>query len=223
MLFTSDNGPQFGHVHGLDINRYNCGFNGSKGNVYEGGIRLPMIVRWPAGLDGGRHFDQMVHFTDWLPTLCAAAGVDIPDDLQLDGWNVLPVLRGEGGKVNTRRFWQWNRYTPLGTCNAAMRDGPWKLVRPSIKAAQVVSQADLAMDVRIKYHPEAFTDICRDPEPDRDVPPPPSAQLYNLEDDPGEQSNLADAEPERTRRMLRELETWFESVEADQRSIEDEW
>ena len=77
------------------------------------------------------------------------------------------------------------------------------------------------MDSAIKRNPEAFTDICRDPEPAREVPPPPPPQLYNIEADPREQSDLAVAEPERTAKMLRELENWFESVEADRKSITD--
>ncbi|HEY64446.1 MAG TPA: arylsulfatase [Caldilineae bacterium] len=221
VLFTSDNGPQFGGEGEMCTTRFNCGFNGAKGLVYEGGIRVPMVLRWPDGLDGGHHFHEMVHFVDWLPTLLAAAGLEPPRDLALDGQNVLPVLRGEGGKVETRRFWQWNRYTPLVTCNAAMRDGPWKLVRPAIREAMVVSPEDLAMDRALKYEPDRFTDICRDPEPPREVPPPPPPQLFNIEQDPLEQHDLAASEPERVAWMLRELETWFESVEAERRNIRD--
>ena len=53
VLFTSDNGPQFGGEGDLHLTRFNCKFNGAKGPVYEGGIRVPMIVRWPAGLPQG--------------------------------------------------------------------------------------------------------------------------------------------------------------------------
>ena len=73
-------------------NRFNCGFAGAKGNVYEGGIRIPLIIRWPGGLDGGRHFDEMVHFVDWLPTLAEATGGNPWNDLPLDGQSILPVL-----------------------------------------------------------------------------------------------------------------------------------
>jgi arylsulfatase A len=135
VIFTSDNGPQFGGVGARCTTRFNCQFNGAKGSVYEGGIRVPLIIRWPTGLDSGRHVNDMVHFSDWFPTLLAASGVAVPAHLNLDGISVLPVLRGEHGQIETRRFWQWNRYTPLVTCNAAMRDGEWKLVRPAITEA----------------------------------------------------------------------------------------
>ena len=220
VLFTSDNGPQLGGVGEQSTVRHNCGFSGAKGTVYEGGIRVPLIIRWPAGLDGGRHFHQMVHFTDWLPTLLAAAGLEAGAEPPLDGWNILPVLRGEPGKVNTRRFWQWNRYTPLVTCNAAMRDGDWKLVRPRIAEAMVVSPEDLAMDRGLKYEPARYPDIVRDPEPARAVPPPPPPQLFNLANDPLEEHDLTSQEPARVAHMLNALENWFQEVEADRRRSE---
>jgi len=190
VVFTSDNGPQFGGTGEMRTNRFNCGFNGAKGSVYEGGIRVPLVIRWPAGLDG----------------------VDI--------WS---VLRGEGGKVDTRRFWQRNRYTPLVTCNAAMRDGEWKLVRPTIREAMHIPPEDMKWNTIMRYGPEEMTDIIRTPEPPREIPPPPPPELYNIAHDPLERSNLADSEPERTSRMLRELESWFEEVEAERATIDDKW
>lgn len=222
VLFTSDNGPQLAGEGDGCTKRFNCGFNGSKGFVYEGGIRVPMVVRWPDGLDGGRHFHDMVHFVDWLPTLLAAAGLEIPKGLALDGQNVLPVLRGMADKVQTRRFWQWNRYPPLVISNAAMRDGEWKLVRPRMSETMRVPPGDVAMDRALKFEPDKYTDICRDPLPSRDVPPPPPPQLFNIEQDPLEQHDLATAHPRRVAKMLRELETWFEAVEAERREISEQ-
>jgi len=222
-LFTSDNGPQFGGKGEMSTTRFNCQWHGAKGSVYEGGIRVPMLIRWPDGLPAGEVREEMVHFVDWLPTLGAAAGVEVPADIKLDGDNVLPVLRGESAKVNPRRFWQWNRYTPLVECNAAMRDGDWKLVRPSIREAMRVAEPDLVMDRELRYEQDKHTDICRDPEPEREIPEPPPPELYNLAEDPQESKNLAAEEPDRVRKMLRELEEWFEDVEADRRSIDDVW
>jgi len=223
VLFTSDNGPELGEGWGLNTDRFNCGFNGAKGFVYEGGIRVPMVVRWPAGLDSGRYMDDMVHFVDWLPTLVAAAGIRRPNGPPLDGKNVLPVLRGEGGEAETRRAWQWNRYTPLVTSNAALRDGAWKLVRPRIAETLTISRQDGEMDRALKYEPGKHTKVLLAPEPERTVPPPPPPELYHIERDPLERNNLASSEPERTSRLLRELEEWFASVEADRRSINDVW
>ncbi len=219
VLFSSDNGPQFGGHGDLCTDRFNCGFAGAKTQVYEGGIRLPAVLRWPAGLDGRRVVDAMVHFTDWLPTLLAAAGVAPAYELALDGVNVLPVLQGERAQVCDRRFWQWNRYTPVGTCNAAMRDGRWKLVRPGIAAAMALADADLAMDIDAKYRPDAYTDVVALPDPERTISPPTPAQLFDLARDPLEQHDLAAAEPERAAGMERELARWFEEVERERRAI----
>ena len=217
VIFTSDNGPALGDWRGFSQNRFNYGWNGSKGNVYEGGIRVPLIIRWPAGLEAGTRVDEMVHYTDWLPTLLRAADLQVPDDLQLDGENVLEVLRGEHATRNTTRFWQWNRYTPVVSCNAAMRDGRWKLVRPVIPEAMVVSESDLGMDRALKYHPESYDDIVRTPEPARSIPAAPPALLFDLQHDPFEQKDLAATYPAKVDQMLRELDTWFESVERDRR------
>jgi len=221
VLFTSDNGPQFGGKDEMSTTRYNAHFNGCKGNVYEGGIRVPAILRWPAGLEGGIQSNAFIHFTDWMPTLLALAGLGVPDDLSLDGNNILPVLQGESGEVNARRFWQWNRYTPVANCNAAMRDGPWKLIRPAIREAMWITPEDAEMDRRLKYGPEDITDICRDPEPERDIPEPHPALLFNLDDDPYERNDLASVYPERAETMQDELDRWLESVEAERRSIRD--
>lgn len=221
LLFSSDNGPQFGGEGDECTTRFNCQLNGAKGTVYEGGIRVPMLLRWPAGLPGGRDLHDMVHFTDWFPTLLAMAGVPVPAHLKLDGVNVLPVLRGEGGKTETRRFWQWNRYTPLATCNAAMRDGDWKLVRPIINEA--MATPDIHWLGVSMYEPEHFIEngIIRKPDPPREVPPPPPPELYNIALDPLERENLAAVYPERAATMLRALETWFEEVDAERRTIHD--
>ena len=218
IIFTSDNGPKFGAVGEWDIGRYNGHFSGSKGSVLEGGIRVPAILRWPAGLDGGREFNDLIHFCDWLPTLLAAAG-EYPDkDVDLDGQNVLSVLRGEGGKVNTRRFWQWNRYTPVANCNAAMRDGPWKLVRLSIPEAMCKPTVDNERTRLLYTHPERVTDIWREPVV-RDLSAPRRPLLYDLDQDPYEQNDLVAAYPRRVRSMQQELDRWFESVMADLASI----
>ncbi len=221
VLFTSDNGPQFGGHGDMCTDRYNCGFAGSKLLVWEGGIRLPMAIRWPAGLDGRRRVDQMAHLTDWMPTLMSAAGIEPPPELHLDGINLMPLLTGEHGQTPAIRFWQWNRYTPNGECNAAMRDDNWKLVRPAIREFMEVDPEDLRMDVESKYHPEKYTEVATTKEPQRPSIEAPAPQLFDLASDPMERNNLADAHPERVSRMTNQLAAWFEEVERDRHSIRD--
>ena len=214
VIFTSDNGPALGDWNGFSQRRWNCHFNGGKGNTYEGGIRVPLIMRWLDGLDGGARSDELAHFTDWLPTLLNLTGIDKPDDLALDGIDITPVLRGDSGGVYPQRFWQWNRYTPVGSCNAAMRDGDWKLVRPQIREAMQVSPLDTANDNAVKYRPELFSDIVRDAGAPHDLPDPPPALLFNLADDPQEQHDLAAQNPQRVSAMETALADWFIDVTA---------
>lgn len=219
IIFTSDNGPEFGGEGEMCTTRFNCGFNGSKYFVYEGGIRVPLVIRWPDGLEGGRHFHEMVHFVDWLPTLMTAARIDTQTPLPIDGQNILPVLRGESDKLDTRRFWQWNRYTPIPNCNAAVRDGDWKLVRPAIDIAMIVSPEDLALDHDLKYYPEKYDGILHPLDLQREVPPPPPPQLFNIAQDPAEENDLSEVETARSEKMLTELETWFEEVETERKRM----
>jgi arylsulfatase A len=215
VIFSSDNGPQFGGQGDASTTRFNCGYRGSKLLVYEGGIRLPAVVRWPNGIARGADIDELVHFTDWLPTLLSVAGAEPPPDLQLDGVDVLPLLRGEGGSAPTTRFWQWNRYEPVASCNAAMRDGPWKLVHPALPEAMEVASVDLARDVQLKYSPDAPTGITETPAPERTLSPPPPPQLFDLRSDPFELDDLAGIHPSRTSAMAAALGAWFEDVEED--------
>lgn len=223
VIFTSDNGPEFSIYDddpATDTRRFNCNFKGAKGFVYEGGVRVPLIARWPAGLEGGgRRFDGMAHFTDWFTTLLAVADISLPDDRPIDGINLLPVLRGDSGNLPDRRFWQWNRYTPVRSCNAAVRDGDWKLVYPVIPEAMQVFDGEW-LDVSM-YQPEYFIErgIFTDQEPERDIPPPGTPELYNIAEDPEEHHNLAETHPERVEALRLALENWFDEVEAERHTI----
>jgi arylsulfatase A len=216
VVFASDNGPYLGDVYGVSIDRYTHGWRGAKHYVFEGGIRVPAMVRWPAGLDGGRTVTEMLHFADWLPTLAAAAGVLLPDGVALDGDDVRGVLTGETVDVRPQRFWQCNRYAPRIEGNSAMRDGDWKLVRPAIPDLMLVTEPDRAIDRALNYRqPGAITAIDTSPLPSFDPGPPPAPLLFDLSSDPFEEHDLASEHPDRVRRMGNSLDSWFESVERD--------
>ena len=227
LMFTSDNGPQLslGHDYTMgievDTHRFNCNFNGAKGNVFEGGIRVPMLVRWPEGLPAGQRNDALVHYVDWLPTLIEAAGVSRVGGRPIDGVSVLPALRGEIPAAAPRRYWQWNRYTPQVECNAAIRNGRWKLVRPRITELMSVRPEHTQMDRDLKYRPDLHAAAIPADTPERDFPPPEAPMLFDLELDPGEQNDLSNAEPQRAARLLGELESLFEEVEAERLTIAD--
>jgi arylsulfatase A-like enzyme len=127
-LFTSDNGG----LHVLEFpgtpatyNRYRAG----KGYLYEGGLREPLLVRWPSVVPPGRTCDTPVVLTDLVPTLLEAAGVDVAKTVgPLDGISLTPLLRG--GSIPPRPlFWHFPHYTNQGSRPAgAVREGDWKLV-----------------------------------------------------------------------------------------------
>lgn len=233
VLFTSDNGPAFFNPPYMlepgesTLNeRFNCGYKGAKGYVEEGGIRVPMIIRYPGHLPAGQCNDDLIHFTDWLPTLTGLAQVPRVPGPVLDGHDITQLLLGQRPPEAPRQFWQWNFYLPHVGSNAAMRDGPWKLVRPTISGTRFFNKdlyatdEDLARmeafvkaDLAHKLDPEQPRTLV--PVPQLRMPPPEAAQLYRLDTDPGEQHNLAAEQPQRVARMLHQLESWFEEVEAD--------
>ena len=80
-------------------------------------------------------------------------------------------------------------------------------------------QRYVELDIEYKYHPERVTELMQDPDPELVVPPPAALELYNIDEDPLEQENLAERETQRVAHMLNELENWFEEVEAERRRI----
>ncbi len=238
VLFTSACGPWLGNERlddgrSMSLQRYNGGLRGMRGEMLEGGIRVPTVVRWPAGLAGTSQgagtrgempvtVDAMIHFCDWLPTLTAAAGVTARPPNALDGINVLPVLQGTSSSVIEKRFWQYNHYDPVPNCNAAGRDGPWKLVWPAIPAAMSRLPIDevwrRGMVGVPNFEMAVDTSAIR-----RVVPPPGTPELYRIDEDPGEKQDLSARFPDRLRAMQQDLERWFEEVHAERRSLPDAW
>lgn len=211
VVFTSDNGPE-----GSSLTRFNCGLRGFKRNVYEGGIRMPTLLRWPQGLPQAGEDPTVSHFIDWLPTLAAVADVTLPDHLALDGVDLLPALRGESTLQPRTLFWQWNRYSPVARCNAAMLDpdGVWKLVFPAIPEAMIKLPEDDDYYIYGLTNPPELFEI--DPSlPVRELSPPSPPQLFHLIDDPGETTDLADQHPEHVAAMTAMLDDWFDDVYAD--------
>ena len=133
VFFTSDNGSAV-PLWGEDYFRSAAGLRGHKQNLYEGGIRVPMIARWPGRITKGRVSDHPWAFWDALPTLC-----DIGDAAAargIDGRSVLPVLLGKSQKPAEFMYWELPRYNakaaefPDETPVQAARMGDWKAVRP---------------------------------------------------------------------------------------------
>ncbi|MFO0842025.1 MAG: sulfatase [Gemmataceae bacterium] len=126
VVFTSDNGGV--HVPELkeDPPTHNTPFRAGKGFVYEGGLRVPLIVRWPGKIKPGVTGKPVVN-TDFLPTLAELAGLSPPEGL--DGVSFAPLLLGKGELKARTVYWHFPHYNNQGGRPAgAVREGDWKLV-----------------------------------------------------------------------------------------------
>ena len=129
VVFTSDNGPAFGRLGGTDSDYFDSagGRRGRKGSVYEGGIRVPLIVKAP-GVAAGSVSDRPTYFADWLPTLLDLTGhaADVPAGV--DGVSFAPTLRGEEQAPPEFLYWEFPAYGH----QQAVRVGDWKAVRTGL-------------------------------------------------------------------------------------------
>jgi len=125
-FFSDNGGPPYNVAP-----THNDPLRGNKGTLYEGGIRVPFVVHWRAGLPEGTVCEQPVISLDVLPTAAALAGAKLPDRLKLDGVNIVPHLKGEvKTPPHERLFWRTG-----GGASWAVREGRYKLVKPGKDAS----------------------------------------------------------------------------------------
>ncbi|WP_143184459.1 arylsulfatase [Rubritalea squalenifaciens] len=138
VIFTSDNGP----THGGGDKRFNIGgadcefFNsrgelkGYKGSCYEGGIRIPCVVKWPGKVKPGSETSFPSYFPDWFVTMAHIGGATLADKDQ-DGVDITPVLEGAASvKRDVPMIWDFHNYGGI----VAIREGKWKAVRRNLLA-----------------------------------------------------------------------------------------
>ena len=159
VFFTSDNGPE-GDGVSTPGRGSTGGLRGRKRSVYEGGIRVPGLVRWPRKVKAGAISDQPVIGSDICVTAAGIAGAKLPTDRVIDGGNLLPAL--EGRPIDRARPLYWRCAIAPEPLKIAMRIGDWKIL------------AD-----------ESLTMF----------------ELYNLKNDPQEQTELGAAEPAKLAEM----------------------
>jgi len=123
IIFSSDNGPH--KEGGNDPNFFNSsgGLRGHKRDLYEGGIREPMIAYWPETIEPGQTSNHISAFWDFLPTACDVAGIEAPENI--DGISFLPELLGEEQPEHEAMYWE---FISQGG-KQAVRKGKWKLVK----------------------------------------------------------------------------------------------
>ncbi len=124
ILFTSDNGGLLGPTSNLPL-------RSGKGFPYEGGIRVPLLVRWPAAVPAGAVSDEPVTSVDYFPTVLEAVGVEADSERELDGVSILPHLRGEEAAEGPGRplLWHFPHYRGTVTPYSIVRLGDWKLIK----------------------------------------------------------------------------------------------
>jgi arylsulfatase A-like enzyme len=144
VIFTSDNGPvTTDWRHWWEVNLYGStgGLRGRKADLYEGGIRVPAILRWPGRVAPGSVSDEPVSGYDLLPTLAALVGFAVPADRPIDGEDVSAILRGQPRARARPLYWEFDDDQGF---HFALRDGSWKLLAD--RSLKVVRLYDLARD-----------------------------------------------------------------------------
>ncbi len=160
IIFTSDNGPTYAGGVDADYFKSAAPFKNNrgrtKGYTYEGGIRVPMIVSWPAKIKTGTVSNHIGCFYDFLPTLCEVAGVEIPKDT--DGISFLPtLLNKQDQKTHDYLYWEFPSYQG----QQAVRLGKWKGIRKDIfKGNKAIELYDLEKDLKEEFdQAHVYTDI----------------------------------------------------------------
>lgn len=194
--FTSDNGPARTKWHNAGSSG---GFREFKGHMYEGGLRVPGIIRWPGHVAPGSTSTQPVSGVDVMPTLCQITGIAAPADRTLDGTSIGAIF--SGGTVARAKPLYWQYIFAPSKPQIALRQGPWKILAwldgPRPKPREITpSQMQLIKSARLA-----------------------GFELYNLEVDPAEKNDLSATQPAK----LAELRTILEKIHADVRAEGPVW
>jgi arylsulfatase A len=183
VIFASDNGPVW---HPADVEKFGHAaagnWRGMKGDIWEGGHRVPFIARWPGKVLPGTRSDQTISFTDMMATFASAAGKPLAPGEGEDSYDLLPLLLGQRLAAGPPLREATVMESSQGVL--AIRQGDWKLI-PHLGSGGFTKPAALK------------------PKPGEAI-----GQLYNLADDPGELTNLYSERPEVVRRLVALLEQY---------------
>ena len=188
VIFVSDNGGMSGANFGkpdrvispanLDkaFSSSNLPLRGAKGFFYEGGIRVPLIIKWPQGKNGTQT-NVPVMSTDYYPTILQMAGLPLLPQQHVDGTSLVPLLKGENKLKQRALYWHFPHYSnnSQDSPGGGIRYGDYKL---------------------LEYYENN------------------TAQLFNIEKDPGEHNDLAKSEPAKVKELTNMLHEWRKSVSA---------
>lgn len=195
VIFASDNGPWFGGE--------TAGLRGMKGSSWEGGIRAPMIARWPGRIPAGRVCGEMAGVIDVLPTLCSLAGVPVPADRTIDGKDIFPLMTSASAKTPHEALFSMSAASLV-----TVRSGKWKLhVRRPATGFAYLDDAAAAKWVDPRG-PDGVTLIGQYEQPRPNNYPgvrtgadAKEMMLFDLEADRAEQTDVAAQHPEVVARL----------------------
>ncbi|MBM3852944.1 MAG: arylsulfatase, partial [Verrucomicrobia bacterium] len=172
VIFQSDNGGVSRHWTGV--------LRGFKAQVYEGGVRSPLFVRWPGQFPAGGVVRAQASHVDIMPTLCELAGAKLPTERPIDGRSLVPLLRaGAGDRHQPYVYHTWNRMAPTPDANWGISDQRFKLVGAGGGGGKKKGSG---------------------------------WELFDLDADPGEKTNLAEAHPEKVKALRAEFLRWYGDV-----------
>ena len=200
VIFASDNGPEVQSVISMRKDHKHDGarpWRGFKRDQWEGGHRTPFIVNWSGKVKPGSTSDQLLSLTDVMLTCAEVVGAQLPADAAEDSYNMLPVFLGKQGDVPVRKYMLQQTHSLA----LSIRDGQWKYL------AHKDSGGNNYKGPRLKMYALQETD------------PQAPGQLYNLETDPGETTNLYSKHPEIAERMKTQLEEFRTSGHSTQNEI----
>lgn len=196
VFFSSDNGPE-------TLRRYPNGWRchgspgplrGMKLHVYEGGIRVPGILRWPARVKPGQTSGEPICSLDLLPTFCELAAVDAPQDRPLDGASFAPLL--ENKPLTRQQPLYWHYYRSISGPKAALRVGDY-MILGLWDNERLPSGTVQKGDMKVLKGERLV-----------------SFELYNLKDDIGQQHDLAEKEPQRLAEMREQLVKFYSEIQS---------
>lgn len=169
IIFTSDNGGLSAHGRGGEANTHNAPLRSGKGSAYEGGVRVPAIVRWPGVTPADARSDAIIIGHDWFPTILAMAGITLPEahTSELDGRDLTPALRSADDPwpdrtVHFHMPHTWGARGPGIWPFSSIRSGRWKLIY--FHADRRFELYDLAYDLAetinlAEWHPDRIANL----------------------------------------------------------------
>lgn len=193
VIFTADNGPErYAYDRIRNYNHFSAGpLRGLKRDTWEGGHRVPFVIKWPGVIEAGSVSDEVINQVDLMATLAEIAGFELPDEAAEDSYNLLPHLKGEPNTKNIREATVQNTFKD----RYAIRKGDWVLIDSK---SGMHSQVPGWFNEQFGYSENMF-----------------EGELYNLKEDISQKNNLYPEYPEK----VAELKALLEKYKASGRSV----